>query len=95
MPTPDCKFKGMTNLDISNSLLLQTLSDRSDEFMLIACDGIWNVLSSHAAVSFVREQIAEARASDKCSKTWLSDIAGQVTGVTARVTTRITTTLTT
>ncbi|KAL5248199.1 hypothetical protein ACHWQZ_G017393 [Mnemiopsis leidyi] len=50
----------------------------SDEFMLIACDGIWNVLSSHAAVSFVREQIAEARASDKCSKTWLSDIAGQL-----------------
>ena len=52
---------------------------RSDEFMLIACDGIWNVLTSHAAVSFVREQIAEYKASDKCSKTWLSDIAGQVT----------------
>ena len=51
---------------------------RSDEFMLIACDGIWNVLTSQAAVSFVREQIAEYKASDKCSKTWLSDIAGQV-----------------
>ena len=54
---------------------------RSDEFMLIACDGIWNVLTSHAAVSFVREQIAEYKASDKCSKTWLSDIAGQVTSL--------------
>jgi len=50
----------------------------TDEFMLIACDGIWNVLTSDAAISFIREQIAEAKSGDKCSKTWLSDIAGQL-----------------
>lgn len=31
----------------------------SDEFVIIACDGLWDVMSSQQAVNFVRRQLAE------------------------------------
>lgn len=37
-----------------------TITDK-DEFMIIACDGIWNFLTSEQAVQFVRTRLAENR----------------------------------
>ena len=51
---------------------------RDDEFMVIACDGIWNVLTSEEAVSFVREHLQEATPEETSCKTFLSDIASKV-----------------
>jgi protein phosphatase 1G len=31
--------------------------DDSDEFMIIACDGIWNSMSSQECVDYVRERL--------------------------------------
>lgn len=51
---------------------------KEDEFMLVACDGIWNCMSSQEAVDFVREHIADARQGGECSKSWLSDISSKL-----------------
>jgi len=51
---------------------------KEDEFMVVACDGIWNCMSSQEAVDFVREHITDAKQSLECSKTWLSDISGKL-----------------
>lgn len=32
-----------------------------DEFMVLACDGIWNYLSSQEVVDFVRKRIQEGK----------------------------------
>lgn len=37
-----------------------TLED-DDEFMVLACDGIWNFMSSEEVVEFVRKRLAEKR----------------------------------
>eukprot|EP00116_Pleurobrachia_bachei_P001701 sb/3461963/ len=50
-----------------------------DEFLLVACDGIWNVMSSEESVAFVRERIEAAKKEGTCSKTWISDIGSEVT----------------
>ena len=39
-------------------VLTRPLSD-ADEFMILACDGIWDVLSSQACVDFVRRRLAQ------------------------------------
>lgn len=42
----------------------------ADEFMILACDGIWNSLSSQQVVDFVRERIqsGETKMSNICEK---------------------------
>ena len=33
----------------------------SDEFLLLCCDGIWDVMTSDEAVQFVREELRQVR----------------------------------
>jgi len=49
-----------------------------DEFLLVACDGIWNVMTSEESVAFVRERIEAAKREGTCSKTWISDIGSEL-----------------
>lgn len=35
--------------------------EEGDEFMVLACDGIWNFMSSEEVVEFVRKRLAEKR----------------------------------
>ena len=44
-----------------------TLDDQ-DEFMIIACDGIWNFMSSEDAVTFVRERLGKKSLSQICEE---------------------------
>merc|ERR1719502_2041379 len=63
----DFKYKQNENLP-PNDQMVSCAPDIStfrrgphDEFLLIACDGIWDVLSSQEAVSFVREKLPAMR----------------------------------
>lgn len=33
--------------------------DRDDEFMILACDGIWNFMTSEEVVQFVRHRLKD------------------------------------
>ena len=39
--------------------VIRTALSPEDEFMVLACDGIWNSLTSQQVVDFVRDRIAE------------------------------------
>ena len=54
--------------------------------MLIACDGIWNVMTSEQAIEFIKEHLQEAKSEDASDKTLLSDIASKVRIQLARAT---------
>lgn len=61
----DFRFKTNTKLDPENQIVTanpdvieRTLLDE-DEFIIIACDGIWDCISSQQAVSFVRKCIID------------------------------------
>ncbi|KAJ8449609.1 hypothetical protein Cgig2_005631 [Carnegiea gigantea] len=56
------------------------LSD-DDEFIVIACDGIWDCMSSQELVDFVREQLnSEAKLSAVCERTFDRCLAPSVGG---------------
>ena len=53
-----------------------TLEDQ-DEFMIIACDGIWNFMSSQDVVDFVRMRLNKKTLSDICEEVnWTSILIG-------------------
>lgn len=48
---------------------IRTLTlDDSDEFMVIACDGIWNSMSSQEVVDFVRPRLDKKTLSEICEE---------------------------
>lgn len=63
----DFHYKKNLDLSIHEQLIIakpdiQTIKLQEDcEFMMIACDGIWDCMSSQRAVDHVREQIAKHR----------------------------------
>jgi len=58
-----------------------TLED-DDEFMVLACDGIWNYMSSEEVVEFVRKRLAENRekVSSICEELFVNCLAPNTAG---------------
>lgn len=71
----DHSYKQTAGLPLSEQMIsalpdVQTISlTPQDEFIVIACDGIWNSLSSQEVVDFVRERIGkQEKLSDICEE---------------------------
>ncbi|XP_020917035.1 probable protein phosphatase 2C 21 isoform X2 [Exaiptasia diaphana] len=66
----DHSYKGRTELKAEEQQISampdirQTQLTEADEFMVIACDGIWNVKNSQEVVDFVRKELKEQRLKD-------------------------------
>jgi len=56
-----------------------TLEDQ-DEFMVIACDGIWNFMSSQDVVDFVRHRIDKNSLSQICEDLFMHCLAPNTSG---------------
>ncbi|KAK3727802.1 hypothetical protein QZH41_008221 [Actinostola sp. cb2023] len=63
----DHSYKGRTELKAEEQQITampdirQTQLTEADEFMVMACDGIWNVKNSQEVVDFVRKELKEQR----------------------------------
>lgn len=62
----DLRYKDNPNLPPEEQIICATpdimtfLRQPNDEFIILACDGIWDVMSSEDAVQFVRERLPRA-----------------------------------
>lgn len=60
----DLKYKQLVNVTPQEQMITAdpdittTVLENEDEFMILACDGIWDILSNQDAVDFVREGIS-------------------------------------
>jgi serine/threonine protein phosphatase PrpC len=62
----DCEYKQNSELPAEEQMITAfpeiksvTLEAEKDEFLVVACDGVWNCMSSQACVDFVRQRIAD------------------------------------
>ena len=55
-----------------------TIDPTTDPFMILACDGIWNSMTSQEVVDFVRERMPPPAQSEKEDREKLSSICEEV-----------------
>ena len=56
----DREFKGLGGGCIASPEVIERdIEEGVDEFLVIACDGLWDVMTSQQAVSFVRRELLE------------------------------------
>jgi len=83
----DFEYKGREDLSAAQQAVTATPEIMTaelgpdDEFILLACDGIWDVLTSEEGVSFVREQLEEGKSAREvtdalCDRCLASDTGG-------------------
>lgn len=61
-------LKGSSYPLIAEPELRETILTDEDEFLIIGCDGLWDVMSSQCAVTITRNQLMEHNDPEKCSK---------------------------
>lgn len=80
----DLKYKGNTNIPpeaqmiTSEPDICREKLRPEDEFMLIACDGVWDVMSNQEAIDFVRERLTanpERKLSEICEEIFMACLA--------------------
>ncbi|XP_062143859.1 probable protein phosphatase 2C 49 isoform X2 [Alnus glutinosa] len=64
----DMKFPGSPSPLIAEPEFRQMFLSEDDEFLIIACDGIWDAMSSQQAVSFVRRGLRRHDDPEQCAR---------------------------
>lgn len=70
----DLKYKQLVNVRPEDQMITAdpdittTVLDKDDEFMILACDGVWDILTSQAAVDFVRNGISQGLTDEEIVK---------------------------
>jgi protein phosphatase 1G len=83
----DHSYKENADLDMQEQMITalpdieRIQLNNDDEFMVIACDGIWNSMTSQEVIDFVHKRISsEAKLSDICDQLFHSCLAGNSMG---------------
>ncbi|KAF8020700.1 hypothetical protein BT93_G1205 [Corymbia citriodora subsp. variegata] len=64
---------------IAEPELQQTVLCEEDEFLILACDGLWDVMSSQRAVSIARKELIIHNDPEKCSRKLVREALNQDT----------------
>jgi len=70
----DNSFKQNLDVDADKQAVIalpevtKTSRSADDQFLIVACDGLWDVFTSEAAVEFVRNEISSGKRSEVAKK---------------------------